>query len=169
VPPWFHFRIVNAPTENDLSLRPMPLRAPEVQALIAALNAELEGRYPEDGANHFRLDEDEVAPGRGVVVAAYRGGEPVGCGAVRKIDETTAELKRMYVAPAARGLGLGGRLLDALEHEARALGVTRLVLETGERQHEAIRLYERAGFARTERFGEYVGSPLSLCMEKRLA
>jgi putative acetyltransferase len=157
---------VNDPT---LTLAPAHLGSPEVSALIAALNAELRATYPEEGANHFRLDEAEVAPGRGALLLARRGAEPVGCGAVRKIGATTAELKRMYVAPAARGLGLGRRLLEALEVEARALGVTLLVLETGARQHEAMRLYETAGFARVAPFGEYVSSPLSVCMEKPLA
>jgi putative acetyltransferase len=152
-----------------VSLRPASLRSAEAQALIAALNAELEARYPEDGANHFRLDEAEVGEGRGAFLVAFRDAEPVGCGAVRKLDATTAELKRMYVSPSCRGLGLGRRILEALEAEARALGASRLVLETGARQTEAVALYERAGFTPTERFGEYVGSPLSLCMEKVLA
>jgi GNAT superfamily N-acetyltransferase len=152
-----------------ISVRPAPLGSPTAQALIAALNAELAARYPEEGANHFRLDEDEVGPGRGAFLVAYREGAPVGCGAVRKIDAATAELKRMYVAPSARGLGLGRRILDAIEAEARALGAARLVLETGERQREAIGLYEGAGFTRIAPFGEYVGSPLSVCMGKTLA
>ena len=70
---------------------------------------------------------------------------------------------------AARGAGLGRRILDALSAEARALGATRVVLETGARQHVAIGLYERAGFVRVAAFGEYVGSPLSVCMAKDLA
>lgn len=155
--------------DTTISLRPVALASPDAQALIAALNAELAERYPEPGANHFRLDETEVGPGRGAFVVAYRGGEPLGCGAVRLVDATTSELKRMYVSPAARGLGLGRRILEALEVEARTLGAVRLVLETGERQHAAVALYERAGFTRIAPFGEYVGSPLSLCMAKELA
>jgi ribosomal protein S18 acetylase RimI-like enzyme len=63
---------------------------------------------------------------------------------------------------------VGRAILDALVAEARALGATRVVLETGVRQHEAMALYERAGFARIERFGEYVDSPLSICMARAL-
>ncbi len=74
----------------------------------------------------------------------------------------------MYVVPAARGARVGAAILDALEGEARALGVGRLVLETGERQPEALALYRRAGFVAIPRFGEYVGSELSLCMAKAL-
>jgi putative acetyltransferase len=144
------------------------LGSPEAKGLIADLNAELSGRYPEPGATHFRLGEDEVAEGRGTFVVATRGGAAVGCGAVRRIGERTGELKRMYVVPAERGRGVGRALLAALEAEARSLGLTRLVLETGVRQAEAIALYEHAGFSRIAPFGEYVGSPVSVCMAKEL-
>jgi putative acetyltransferase len=145
------------------------LLSPEIQGLISELNAELTDRYPEEGANHFRLDAQEVAPGRGRVFLARRGKAAIACGAVRLLDDRrTGEIKRMYVVPAERGLGVGARMLAALETAARELGANRLVLETGERQIEAIALYERAGFQRIARFGEYESSPLSICMEKLL-
>jgi putative acetyltransferase len=144
------------------------LASPIVQTLIAALNAELEAMYPEEGANHFSLAEAEVAPGRGAFLVARDGDEPVGCGAVRLIDPATAELKRMFVMRARRGQGISRRILAALEDEARALGATRVVLETGERQLEAIGLYTRAGYERCPAWGEYIDSPLSLCMGKAL-
>jgi GNAT superfamily N-acetyltransferase len=136
--------------------------------LIAALNAELSGRYPEEGACHFRLEPDEVAAGRGAFLVASRTGKPIGCGAVRRIDEGSGELKRMYVCPEERGRGAGRAILSALEVEAQALGLSRLVLETGVRQTEAIALYRKAGFSDIAPFGEYVTSPLSLCMAKDL-
>jgi GNAT superfamily N-acetyltransferase len=138
------------------------------QELITALNAELSNLYPEEGANHFRLDPDEVAAGNGAFLVALRDDEPLGCGAVRRIGERSGELKRMYVRPAARGLGIGRALLAALEAEARALGLTRLLLETGTRQIEALKLYRRAGFTEIPAFGEYINSPLSVCMAKEL-
>jgi len=143
------------------------LSAP-ARALIAALNAELSARYPEEGATHFRLDPGEVADGRGAFLIASSSGRPVGCGAVRRLEAGTGEIKRMYVSPDARGRGVGRAVLTALEAEARALGITRLVLETGLRQIEAVALYERAGFSQIPAFGEYVNSPLSLCMAKDL-
>jgi len=73
----------------------------------------------------------------------------------------------MYVEPHARGHGVGRKVLAELEHHARRLGLRHLVLETGDRQHEATRLYERAGFARVPCFGEYTGAA-SVCMEKAL-
>jgi len=144
------------------------LLSPVAAALIDVLNAELLGIYPEEGACHFRLDPDEVHVDRGAFLVARADGTPVGCGAIRKFDPATAELKRMYVAPEMRGRGIGRRVLAALELEGWRLGVQRLVLETGERQAEALALYTGAGFARIPPFGEYVDSPLSVCMEKTL-
>jgi putative acetyltransferase len=140
------------------------------RALIEALNAELRAMYSEPGANHFQLDPQEVAEGRGAFLVVHRDGAPVGCGALRMLDADTAELKRMYVAPALRGTGLGRRLVEALEAEARALGVRRLVLETGTRQLAALALYRAAGFRIVPLFGEYCLSPdTSVCMGKDLA
>jgi GNAT superfamily N-acetyltransferase len=152
----------------DVTLRPEDLRSPTAQLLIRRLNAELTQRYPEEGATHFRLDPDEVAPGRGCFWVAWLGDAPIGCGAVRKLDAETAEVKRMFVDEAARGRGAGRAILDALERAARDLGCRRLVLETGVRQVEAVALYRRAGFVPIPPFGEYVDSPLSLCMGKAL-
>jgi len=154
---------------TDVVIERADILSREVRTLIEGLNAELSSRYPEDGATHFRLDPNEVAPGHGAFLVARRAGEPVGCGAVRRIDARTAEIKRMYVRPEARGHRVGRAVLAALETEAQRLGLTRLVLETGVRQPEAIALYERAGFARIPAFGEYVDSPLSVCMAKDLA
>jgi putative acetyltransferase len=153
---------------NDVVIERCDIRSSTALGLIALLNAELTGRYPEEGATHFRLDPDEVVAGRGAFLIATRAGLPIGCGAVRRIDEHQAEIKRMYVKPQARNHGVGRAVLSALEAEARRLGLSRLVLETGIRQAEALALYERAGFARVAPFGEYVGSPLSVCMAKAI-
>jgi putative acetyltransferase len=154
---------------EGLIVRRSDILSPVSQSLIAALNAELSARYPEPGATHFRLDPDEVAAGRGAFLVATRAGTPVGCGAVRQVDARTGEIKRMYVVPAVRGRGVGRAILDAIEAEARGLGLSRLVLETGVRQGEAIALYEGAGYARIPAFGEYVTSlATSVCMGKDL-
>jgi putative acetyltransferase len=147
-----------------------PLASPEAQALIAALNRELAAAYPEEGANHFRLDADEVADGRGGFFVARSGGVAVGCGALRKLDGARCELKRMFVVPSRRGQGVGGALLARLIDEARALGAGEVVLETGIRQRDAIAMYERAGFVRIAPFGEYLRSPdTSVCMARPVA
>jgi putative acetyltransferase len=155
-------------SELALEIRREDLLSAVAQRLILALNAELEGRYPEEGANFFRLDPDEVSDGRGGFFVAYIGGEAVGCGAVRRTGPGVAEIKRMYVAPAARGRGVGKQIVKKLESVARQLGVTRLVLETGPRQPEAIAVYKNSGFVEIPLFGEYIGSNFSVCMAKDL-
>jgi len=161
-----------------VDIAPVILTSPVAVALIQALNSELAARYPEPGATHFRLDPDEVAPGAGVFVVARIGGRAVGCGAlrclrepalVRELGEAVGELKRMYVAPEMRGHGIGRALLARLEDEARALGLTRLVLETGTRQAEALALYRSAGYVAIPAYGEYAASPAtSVCLTKLL-
>jgi GNAT superfamily N-acetyltransferase len=151
-----------------LIVRREPLTSSTAAVLIQALNAELSGLYPEPGATHFRLDPDEVADGRGAFVVALLDGRPLGCGAVRRLDPGAAELKRMYVAPDARGQGIGRALLSELEHEARRFGARRLLLETGIRQEAALALYRKTGFAVIPAFGEYLDSPTSVCMAKDL-
>ena len=151
------------------SLRRGSLTGPEGRSLIAALNAEMSAIYPEPGATHFSLGEEEVAEGRGAFFIVSLEGRPAGCGAVRLLDDTTGELKRMYVAPEARGRGIGRLLLRALEAEARALGARRLVLETGVRQAAALALYRNAGFTAIPLYGEYCLSPAtSVCLGKEL-
>src|SRR5258705_4675221 len=107
------------------------------RTLIERLNAELSATYPEQGACHFRLDADEVAEGRGAFLVALRGQMPIGCGAIRRIDSESGELKRMFVAPEERGRGVGKAILAGLEVEARKLGLREMALETGVRQHIA--------------------------------
>ncbi|MGH2570052.1 MAG: GNAT family N-acetyltransferase [bacterium] len=159
---------MTATSVGPLEIRREAITSAAAARMISAMNDELSSLYPEAGANHFRLDADEVAEGRGAFLVAVRRGRPVGCGAIRRLDERTAEIKRMYVAPEARGAGVGRAVLHALEAEARRLGVTRIVLETGERQLRALALYASSGFVSVPAWGEYVGSPVSVCMEKRL-
>jgi putative acetyltransferase len=160
--------MIESTNRDDLTVRRVDLDSPEATELVAALNVELTARYPEEGATHFRLDPEEVAAGSGAFLVVSRSGRSIGCGAVRRLDERTGEIKRMFVRPEERGRGIGRVLLTALENEAQKLGLKRLVLETGTRQTEALALYERLGFLPIPPFGEYVGSPLSVCMAKEL-
>src|SRR5204863_10096628 len=116
-------------TSETITIVATELTADVSQGLIAALNAELSGIYPEVGATHFHLDRQQVAQGHGAFLVLYREGTPVGCGAVRLRDPETAEIKRMYVSRLVRGKGLGRRLVAALEAAAGALGRRRLPLE----------------------------------------
>jgi len=92
----------------------------------------------------------------------------VGCGGIARFDDTRGEVKRMYVVPEARGRGLGRRLLEELEGEARRLGYASVVLETGDRQQEAVGLYESTGYERIPCYPPYASRELSICYEKRL-
>jgi putative acetyltransferase len=153
-----------------VDIRRAGLAAPDAARLIAALNAELTALFPEPGATHFSLSSAQVETGEGAFLVAYVDGTAVGCGAVRLLDDTTAELKRMYVVPSFRGRGIGRALVDALEREARQLGATKVVLETGTRLPAAVRLYEGMGYTRIPLYGEYAASPnTSLCFGKRLS
>lgn len=155
--------MTSAPPELHLSSP----GAPESVALIAELNAELDALYrPED--NHFSLDEADVAEGSGVFLVATLDGRAVGCGAVRLIGGSRAEVKRMYVRPSARGRGVGRALLTRLESEASRLGASALVLEMGDDQPAAAALYRRAGFSRVPCWGEYLATPASICLGKQI-
>jgi putative acetyltransferase len=154
------------PTVN---IRPAALTDPDAVALIGELNAELTATFPEPGATHFTLAAEQVGPGDGAFLIAYIDGQPVGCGAVRRVDATTGELKRMYVRRAFRQQGVGHALIGGLEREARTLRLDRVVLETGTRLDSAIRLYQRHGYQPIPLFGEYLrSSDTSLCFGKSL-
>ncbi len=155
---------------DTITIARAELAADASQELIAALNVELRALYPEPGANHFGLKPAQVSGQSGVFLVVSLNGTPVGCGAVRLIAPDTGELKRMYLSPAARGKGLGRRLIAALESEARALGAKRLVLETGTRQSAAIALYRATGFQPIPLYDEYCLTPeTSICFGKDLA
>src|SRR5215471_9565079 len=100
---------------SPVQVRRSSLASPDAARLIAALNAELTATFPEPGATHFSLSDAHVAPGDGAFLIAYLDDLAVGCGAVRRLDEAVAELKRMYVDPSVRGRGVGRCLLEALE------------------------------------------------------
>jgi GNAT superfamily N-acetyltransferase len=144
------------------------------QRLVAEVQAEYVVRYGSEDATP--LDPAEFDPPAGAFFVAYRDGEPVATGAWRLRDDVvvfgtrrTAEVKRMYVAPGARGLGVARRLLARLEVTAAAGGAEAMILETGTAQPEAMALYESSGYARIESFGHYKWSPQNRCYAKRLA
>ncbi len=161
---------------DSLEITPEALTSAVAMSLIAELNEDLSADYPEPGTTHFRLDPNEVAAGNGIFIVARLEGRPVGCGALRCIQDPelirelgprVGELKRMYVARDLRGKGIGRALLQRLEAEALKLGVDRLVLETGNRSSQALALYRSAGFIAIPAYGEYVSSPTtSVCLSK---
>ncbi|MBL0152570.1 MAG: GNAT family N-acetyltransferase [Chitinophagaceae bacterium] len=102
------------------------------------------------------------------VVIACLNDVPVGCGCFKPWEERTTELKRMYVKPGHRSLGIASKVLSELERWSAELGYERMILETGKGQPEAIRLYEKNGYTLIPNFGQYEGMKDSICMEKRL-
>ena len=135
-------------------------------ALVNAVLAEYVTRYGGNDAD--RPSPDEFTAPEGPFLIAYVDGSPIGCGGLRQHSPGVGEIKRMYVEPGARKLGIGRAILRALEQRARELGYPTLRLETGARQPEAISLYESEGYYPIEPYGFYRDSPLSRCFEKHL-
>jgi putative acetyltransferase len=144
------------PQIMSIELEPVTSPTDDARALIAELDAELSGPYAPEQRHGLSLAR-VFQPGVMFFIARLDG-EAVGCGGVA-FDDGFAEVKRMYVRPHARGRGVARAILARLEQEAGSRGITRLTLETGDAQHAAMRLYERAGFTRCAAFGAYVAMP----------
>lgn len=131
-------------------------RHPQARACMTAYFEELAARFDSgfDPSRSISAEDDELVAPRGLLLVASLYGEPVGCGALKLHGRCPAEIKRMWVAPAARGLGLGRRLLTELESRAAAFGVRTLRLETNRTLREAIALYRHAGYAEVPAFND---------------
>lgn len=138
---------------------------PDFQALVQLLDQDLRIRDGEDHA--FYAQYNKVA-GIGHVVVYYADGQAVGCGAFKEYAPQVAEIKRMFVLPTQRGRGIAQQVLTTLERWAQAEGYASCILETGEKQPEAIRLYQKSGYTRIPNYGQYADVPQSWCFEKRL-
>jgi GNAT superfamily N-acetyltransferase len=148
---------------------PEPFGHPDVVALCAAQQAEMRGLYAGDADIGPPREASMFEPPDGVfLVVRDDDGRAVACGGIARFDESRGELKRMYVVPELRGRGLGRRLLDELEAEARRLGYRGVVLETGDLQPQALGLYRSFGYERIPCYPPYDSRTLSLCFEKRL-
>ena len=143
-----------------------PFDGPDGAELLAGHAAELIHRYGHDTEPGAKPTAADVTV---FLVARDDEGRALGCGAMRDLEPGVAELKRMYVRPEARGRGLGRAILEALEDEARRRDVTVLRLETGHAQHEAVGLYERAGYRRIPCWGAYAEGDVSICYEREIA
>ena len=146
---------------------------PDTQRLVADVQAEYVRLY--GSPDSTPLDTGVFDPPQGAFFVGYVDGEPVAMGGWRLRSDVqalgagrSAEVKRMYVAPAARRRGLARAVLAHLEETAARAGAEVMVLETGTEQPEAIAMYERAGYQRVESFGYYAWSPKSRCYGKRL-
>lgn len=134
----------------------MPFSDPAVQKLVAQAMAELSDRYGGSG-DDTPLSLTDFDPPNGAFLVAFDADELVGCAGWR-LHDGDAELKRMFTLASARGRGVARKLLTAIEESARLAGCRRVILETGDKQPEAIGLYESAGYRRIPDFGYYKGS-----------
>lgn len=131
--------------------------------LVALLDKDLAER---DGDEHaFYAQFNKTGLIRNAIIC-YVDEQPVGCGAFRPFDETTVEIKRMFVQPGYRGNGIGLKIVRELETWAAEAGFTGCVLETGKKQPEAISLYRKAGYEVTENYGQYKNVENSVCMAR---
>ena len=145
------------------------LESPRQDGVIRLLNlsdAYAQSLYPPE-SNHL-VDISTLEKPSVSFLVARNGSEIVGCCALVEAGDGTAEIKRMFVDPEARGLKVASRLMDRLEEIGRAKGLEAIRLETGIYQPEAISLYRKYGYIEIEPFGSYLLDPLSLFMEKRL-
>lgn len=147
-------RIVKTTSEN-----------PDFVNLIAALDKSLWERYPELKADYWGNNILEINPN---VVILYLEEKAVGCGCFKKYDKNTIEIKRMFVSPEVRGMGLAQTILIELESWASGLGYSFSVLETLYKQREAIALYQKTGYAIFENYEPYLGLENSICMRKQI-
>ncbi len=143
-----------------------PADAPDASALVIELEEHLAGRYPAESRHGYsvaKLLEERVE-----FFVARVDGAPAGCGGVQLVDTQYGEVKRMWVRPQFRGLGVGRAVLGCLAEHTVSRGLDVLRLETGVDQTAAIALYESFGFRRIPPFPPYRADPLSLCYETLL-
>lgn len=162
---------VSSRRASAITVRATGWHDPVAAALRTAMETEMELRYADrlaalrsdQGVQSLSVDAEAVV----YVGVAYAGELPVGHVALRW-TAGDLELKRMYVVPGHRGRGVSTALLAATERAARALGVRRIILQTGDRQPDAVRLYERAGYTRIPIFPPYEWMTFSVCMQKEI-
>jgi len=135
-------------------------------ALVKLLDADLAIR---DGADHSFYSQFNKIDKIKHVVIAYDEALPVACGAIKEFAPDTMEVKRMFTLPEVRGQGAASLILHELETWAAEMNFKRCVLETGNKQPEAIALYKKSGYNIIENYGQYAGVENSVCFEKLLA
>ena len=138
---------------------------PDFQKLVKELDKDLAIR---DGADHVFFAQFNKIDAIKYVVVAYETEIPVGCGAVKEYEEDVMEIKRMFVIPEKRGKGIACSILGELESWARELKYRKCILETGEKQPEAINLYKKNNYTIIKNYGQYADVATSVCFEKHL-
>jgi putative acetyltransferase len=140
--------------------------SPDFQSLVKLLDKELAAYNGSDNDYYSSFNTIENIK---YAVVVYNDEIPVGCGAIKKYSEDTAEVKRMYVNPDFRGRGTGKIILDELEKWALELNYKYLILETGSGLKPAITLYTNYGFEVIPNYGQYINMEKSICFKKKLS
>jgi pimeloyl-ACP methyl ester carboxylesterase/GNAT superfamily N-acetyltransferase len=155
-------------TNELIRIAAEPYDGPAGKVLVSDYVAEIRAMYPDWTPDvPPRLMPEDVEPPRGRWLVAYWKSKPVGCAALKRLDPATAEIKRVYVAPEARGRGVARALLARLEQIARDAGYTTLRMDTGARQPASVALFGSVGY---EQIADYNGNPVAAYwFEKRLA
>ncbi|KQQ83195.1 MULTISPECIES: GNAT family N-acetyltransferase [Micrococcaceae] len=154
-------------TNPRLNIRQVAWSHPVGADLRRAQQAELDARF--GSADHEPGPPPSEADCAVFLVAYDKGsGQPVGCGGLRLLDATTAEIKRLYVVPYTRGSGVASSVLAALEAEAYKQGITRIKAEAGSAQSDGRNFYQNSGFEPVPNFGPYVGVKHSSCYAKSI-
>jgi putative acetyltransferase len=135
----------------------------DFQNLVVLLDKDLAIR---DGDEHAFYNQFNKIQNIANVIVCYMEDKPIGCGAFKKYDENMVEIKRMFVLPEHRGKAIGHSILKELEQWATELNYSACILETGKKQPEAIRLYQKAGYIIIKNYGQYEGVENSVCMKK---
>ena len=133
--------------------------------LVCLLDKELAKRDGDDHEFYHQFNNIDVLSH---ALILYESNRPIACGAIKKFDDNSAEVKRMYTCIDARGRGIATQVLIALEEWAKELGFTNTVLETGKRQPEAIALYQKNKYQIIPNYGQYQGIENSVCFKKEL-
>ena len=142
--------------------------APEAMALLSAYSRFLAQTIPAEGPNPIPVplpDAADYRPPKGAILVAFDGPTPVGCVCLHTLSLSLGEVKRLYVAPQARGQGLARRLMRSIEDQARVFGFTRLNLDTNAALTDAIALYRASGWQDT---APYTGFPATHWFTKAL-
>lgn len=137
----------------------------DFQELSKELEQDLKFRDGDQYLFYAELNKVDKMPN---VIVVYKNGLPIGCGAVRKYNEDTMEIKRMFVKPSNRGQGIATTILTELEEWSLELGFKYCILETGKNQPEAIELYKKSNYTIIPNFGKYIGSENSICFKKAM-
>jgi putative acetyltransferase len=138
---------------------------PDFQALVQELDKDLKIRDGDEHAFFAQYNKTDLIKH---VVMAYKNEMPVGCGAIKQYSENTMEIKRMFVSLDNRGRGIASLVLAELEKWCVELGYNHCILETGQKQPEAIRLYQKNNYNLIPNYGQYAGVESSVCFEKTL-